>query len=188
MKEFLRNFIPEGDQEETDVALIQKYDNLFSDITTRDNTLCHLTSSVFVVNQDFTKVLAIFHNIYQSWCWVGGHADGDDDLLHVALKETEEETGLSRDKIKVLSSAPISVEILTVNAHYKRGKFVSSHLHLNATYLLQTSESNPIRIAEDENSNIAWLGLDELVEKSTEPHMIPIYKKIIARIKQMKKE
>lgn len=184
MKQFLQDFKPTCEQEEIDVDLIKKYDEMFLDITTRDNTLCHLTSSVFIVNEDFTKVLSIFHNIYQSWCWVGGHADGDENLLHVAIKETEEETGLNKEQIKILSNTPISIEILPVTSHVRKGKYVSGHLHLNATYLLQAKESDAIRIAEDENSNIAWLPFEDLVQKSTEPHMIITYKKIIDKIKK----
>ena len=33
----------------------------------------------------------IYHNIYDSWAWVGGHADGDEDLVHVVKKEIEEQ-------------------------------------------------------------------------------------------------
>ena len=57
--------------------------------------MAHMTASSWIVNEDYTKVLMIYHNIYNSWAWTGGHADGDEDLLHVAVKEAREETGLS---------------------------------------------------------------------------------------------
>ncbi|MDV2887536.1 NUDIX domain-containing protein, partial [Alkalihalophilus pseudofirmus] len=72
-----------------------RYIDTFPDILTRKNEFAHFSSSAWTVNKDRTKVLMAFHNIYQSWSWLGGHADGDDHLLRVALRETREETGLT---------------------------------------------------------------------------------------------
>lgn len=184
MEDILCGFKPNNEQEKVDVELTYKYYELFKDIWTRDNTACHLTSSAFIVNQTFDKVLAIYHNIYKSWCWIGGHADGDHDLLNVALKETEEETGLNRDKIKVVSDSPIVFDILPVASHIRRGKYVSCHMHLSVAYLFVANDNDSIRILEEENSNIAWIGLDELVSLSTEPHMINVYQKCIDYVKK----
>lgn len=178
--EMLKHYVPFDEQEEKDVKQILLAEEVFKDILTRDNKFCHLTASAFIVNKEHTKVLCIFHNIYQSWSWVGGHADGDDDMKYVAMKETREETSL-KDFIS-LSDEPISVEILPVKGHIKRGEYVSAHMHLNVTYLLEADESESISILEDENSNIGWLTFDELLQKTTEPHMLPIYEKIIKKI------
>lgn len=184
MMDILCGFKPKNEQEKVDVELTEKYHNLFNDIWTRDNTLCHLTSSAVIVNEDFTKILVIFHNIYKSWSWVGGHADGEHNLLNVALKETQEETGLDANEIKVLENTPISFEILPVASHLRRGKYVSCHTHLSVAYLFQAIEKSKIRILEEENSNIAWLPFDEFLSKSTEPHMIPVYTKIFKYIEE----
>ena len=93
--EMLKKYVPYNEQEQKDVELIFKAEEIFKDILTRKNKFCHLTASAFIVNKQHTKVLCIYHNIYQSWSWVGGHADGDDDMLYVAKKETQEETSLS---------------------------------------------------------------------------------------------
>ena len=93
--EMLKKHIPYNEQEKEDIAIIIKAEEIFGNILTRDNTFCHLTASAFVINKEHTKVLCIYHNIYNSWSWVGGHADGDDDMLFVAQKETREETSLS---------------------------------------------------------------------------------------------
>ena len=150
---------------------------------TRENKLCHLTASAFVVNKEHTKVLCIYHNIYKSWGWVGGHADGDDDMFYVAQKETKEETSLA--KFDVVSEVPISIEILPVKSHVRKGKYVPCHVHFNITYLFEANEDDAIHILEDENSNIGWLRFDELISKSDEPYMIPVYEKIIEKIKQL---
>lgn len=181
--EMLKEYIPYNEQEETDIKNIIHAEEIFGNILTRDNEFCHLTASAFIVNKEHTKVLCIFHNIYQSWSWVGGHADGDDDMLYVASKETREETSLKN--FKMVGNGPISIEILPVKGHVKRGKYVSAHVHLNITYLLEADENEEICILEEENSNIAWLTFDELIERADEPHMLPIYEKIIEKIKKL---
>lgn len=180
--ELLKNYKPYNEQESADKAMIIKAEEIFGNILTRDNEFCHLTSSAFVVNKNHDKVLCSFHKIYNSWTWVGGHADGDDDMLYVAMKEAKEETSIKN--LKVLNNDnPISIEILPVASHYKRGKFVSTHLHLNVTYLLEADENEEIEIKPDENSGVAWLSFDDLLNKSTEDFMRVVYKKIIERIK-----
>lgn len=181
--EMLKNYVPYNEQEKEDIKMIIEAEETFGDILTRDNKFCHLTSSAFVINKQHTKVLCIYHNIYKSWSWVGGHADGDDDMLYVARKETGEETSLKNfDNVK---ETPISVEVLPVKSHVRKGKYVPAHLHLNVTYLFEADENENVHILEDENSNIGWLEFDELIEKSDEPYMIPVYQKIIEKIKQL---
>ena len=181
--EMLKNYVPYNEQEKEDIKMIIEAEEIFGDILTRDNKFCHLTSSAFVINKQHTKVLCIYHNIYKSWSWVGGHADGDDDMLYVARKETGEETSLKNfDNVK---ETPISVEALPVKSHVRKGKYVPAHLHLNVTYLFEADENENVHILEDENSNIGWLEFDELIEKSDEPYMIPVYQKIIEKIKQL---
>ena len=181
--EMLKSYNPYNEQEKEDISLIIKAEEIFGDILTRENKFCHLTSSAFIINKNHTKVLCIFHNIYKSWSWVGGHADGDDDMLYVAQKETKEETSL--ENFDVVSIKPISVEILPVKSHYKKGKYVPAHQHLNVTYLFEADENSFVEILEEENSNIGWLTFQELLEKSDEPYMITVYEKIIEKIKQM---
>lgn len=66
-----------NEQEKKDKELTIKYSKMFDDILTRDNEIIHITSSAFVVNKTKDKVLMVHHNIYNSWSWTGGHADGD---------------------------------------------------------------------------------------------------------------
>ena len=181
--EMLRKYVPYNEQEKLDIDQIVNAERIFGDILTRKNQFCHLTASAFIINQFHTKVLCIFHNIYNSWGWVGGHADGDDDLLCVAQKETKEETSLQ--KFKVLQKLPFSVELLPVKSHVRKGKYVPAHTHLNVTFLFEADEKEDVRILEDENSNIGWLTFEELLHKTSEEHMKPVYEKIIKKIKNL---
>lgn len=91
MKELIENYKPINIQEEKDKEVILKYLSYFDNLLTRDNNFAHFTSSAFIVNQDYTKVLMAYHNIYKSYAWLGGHMDGVKDPLKVAIKEAEGE-------------------------------------------------------------------------------------------------
>ena len=76
-----------------------------------------------------------------------------------------------------------SVEILTVDGHEKRGQYVSSHLHLNVTFLLEADPGAPVRCKPDENSRVGWFGLEEAVAASTEPwFQARVYSKLNAKL------
>ena len=167
LKEQIRVYRPVNEQEERDRELILHCLETEKDIFTRKNHLAHMTASAWIVNEPRTKVLMAYHNIYHSWSWLGGHADGETDLLKVALKEAQEESGIRH--VKPVSEEIYSLEVLTVDGHVKKGAYVSSHLHLNVTYLLQAEETDTLHIKEDENSNVAWFPLEEAVAASTEP-------------------
>lgn len=181
--DFINAYTPKCEQEERDIRLINLAEKFHGEILTRDNVLGHLTSSVFVVNKERTKLLCVYHNIYKSWSWIGGHADGDDDLLYVAEKELKEETSLS--EFKFVSNEPLTIDVLTVFGHTRKGEYVSAHLHYNVTFLVEADENSYTHIQEDENSGVAWLEFDAFLEACTEPHMLPVYKKCIERCKTL---
>lgn len=168
---------PKTMQEETDkkniLSLLEKFP---ADILSRENTTVHMTSSAFIVNETKDKVLFVFHKIYQSWSWPGGHSDGETDLLATALREAKEETGLQN--ILPLQQSMFSLDLLPVAAHIKKGKFVSSHLHIAPAYLLTADEQAPLQICAEENSGVQWLPLRELEKYCSEVHMLPVYDKI----------
>ena len=179
--EEIEKFVPWNEQEKRDKEEFLLRLRSGEELYTRQNASAHITASAWVVNRDRTKVLMAYHNLYDSWAWLGGHADGEEDLLYVAKKEVQEESGLP--EIKAVSSDIYSLEILTVDGHEKKGKYVSSHLHLNVTYLLEADESLPVRCKPDENSRVAWFSLEDAVESSNEPWFRErIYKKLNAKL------
>lgn len=181
LRNAINKYTPYNEQEEKDKKVMLKYFDAFDDVMERKNEFAHFSASAWIVNKEQSKVLMAFHNIYQSWSWIGGHADGDSDLLHVALKETEEETGLK--EIRPLSDEIFSIEILSVDGHVKKENHVATHVHLNVTYLIAADENEMTKINPDENSGIRWMGLDEAIEACTEPYMKIIYKKLNEKLK-----
>lgn len=175
--EQLQAFTPFNEQEASDRRLMLQYAGLFSDLLTRDNEMAHLTASCWIVNPDKTKVLLAYHNIYDSWAWLGGHADGEEDLLRVALREANEESGIVG--ARPLRNDIFSLEILGVDGHVKRGRYVATHLHLNCTYLLEADDRLPIRVKADENSAVRWIPFADVEAEVREPEMRVVYRKLM---------
>ena len=183
LKASLQKFTPYNEQEEVERRIMLNYINDFDDVLTRQNEYGHFTSSAFVLNKERTKILMIYHKIYNSWAWVGGHSDGDSDLLYVAMKEAKEETEIKN--VVPISKDIYSLELINVNGHEKRGKYVGSHVHFNITYLLEADESEEIHIKEDENSGVKWVPIDEVLNITSEIWVRDrVYAKIIEKMKK----
>lgn len=182
LREQIQAFCPYNEQEVMDQSFMLEFMDKNEDYLTRENRVAHFTASNWIVNHDRTKVLMIYHNIYHSWAWTGGHADGDEDLMRVALKEAEEESSIKG--LKALQNGIFSLEVLTVNGHVKHGKYVSSHLHLNCTFLFEADEEAMLKIKEDENSGVQWIPIEDLEGIVEEAHMLPIYRKLNEKLRQ----
>ena len=180
--EQIKNYRPWNEQERHDQAVILAFLEKNPDAFYRTNLLAHMTASAWVVNPQRSKVLMVYHRLYDSWSWAGGHADGEEDLLAVALREVREETGVQR--LRPVTEEIYSLEVLTVDGHEKHGRYVPSHLHLNVTYLLEAEEDQPLRVCEAENSGVAWFSLADALSASTEPWFVErIYKKLNEKLK-----
>lgn len=180
--EDIARYEPFNEQEARDKAVILRFLEQHEDAFRRENLIAHMTASAWVVNPKRDRVLMVYHKIYDSWSWTGGHADGETDLLAVALREVTEETGVTH--VRPVSGEIFSLETLTVDGHEKRGQYIPSHLHLNVTYLLEADDAEPLRICEDENKGVAWFSLDGALAASTEPWFVKrIYTKLNEKLK-----
>ena len=114
----LAAFKPLCEQEETDRALmLAEARRMPVKILTRESALLHMTASAMVVNPARTHVMMAYHNIYGTWAWTGGHADGENDLLAVARREAQEETRI--EHLSPIQTGAISLEILDVPPPYQ---------------------------------------------------------------------
>ena len=182
LMEQLSAYIPYNEQEARDRALLLDCLRREPEVLTRKNPLAHFTASAWVVSPAHTRVLMAYHNIYRSWSWLGGHADGESDLLAVALREVREESGIR--SARPVSRDIFSVEALTVDGHEKRGAYVSSHLHLNVTYLLEADEEEALSIKPDENSGVRWFTLEESETVPSEPWFCArVYRKLNEKLR-----
>lgn len=179
----LTEYEPLNEQETVDKQVVLQSLETFADLLTRQNQLAHFTCSGFIMNPARTHVLMIHHNIYNAWGWTGGHADGDAHFLAVAKREIVEETGVTA--VKTLSEKMISLDVLPVHGHMKKGKYVTPHLHFNVTYAFEVADDAVLTVNEEENSGVAWIAVEDIAVMCNEPHMIPIYDKLVARVKQL---
>lgn len=180
--DLIKTYKPYNEQEKKDKEIILHCINTFDDVLTRNNEIMHITSSTFILNKAKDKTLMIHHNIYNSWSWTGGHADGEENLLAVAIKEAREETGVKN--VRPIISDVFSLDILPVLGHVKNGKYVSAHLHLSVAYLVEVDEDELLIVKSDENSDIKWIPIEKVNEYSNEPHMQKLYDKLILKIKE----
>ena len=174
----IEKYIPVNEQEENDKKIMIDYMQKNSDYLTRENEVAHFTTSIWTVNKERTKTLMVYHNIYDSWSWIGGHADGEEDLASVALRELKEETGV--ESATLVCKEIFSLEILTVDGHMKKGKYVPSHLHFNVTFLAEADEEQELVVNENENKGVKWFSFEDAIKASSEPWMVErVYKKLI---------
>lgn len=176
----IKDYSPLNPQEVCDRRLMLEFMIRNPNHLERQNQTGHFSASVWTVNRERTKTLMVYHNIYDSWSWIGGHADGMEDLRSVALRELQEETGV---KNAVLVNPDIfSLEILTVNGHMRKGIYVPSHLHMNVTYLAEADEKEELTVNESENQAVKWWSFEDALKVTTEPWFAEwIYRKLIER-------
>lgn len=182
----LQNYKAWNKQEYKDVELIINYLSHEDNLYTRDNVHYHFTASPWIINKDNTKVLMVHHNIYNSWGWCGGHADGDKNLLHVAIKEGKEETGI--ETLIPYNEDILSVDILPVPFHYKHGKPIEVHQHINITYLCVGDEKDDLMHRPEENSGVMWIEKDHINDYVQEEIMKPVYDKLKKKTDMMYKK
>ena len=176
-------------QPKTQADIIQKQNILsFLSLTgeealLRSSAIAHMTATALVFNENRDKILMIHHNIFNTWACVGGHADGNPDLLQLAFQELAEETGI--EAAYAITDEIQSLDILTVQAHMKNGLPVPNHLHLNATFALEASDKTPYRIKADENSAVRWIPIVAMGNYCKEDEFVAIYKKIINHVRTL---
>ena len=180
----IRDFEPRNPQEAADrLLMLERLEN-DPQVFERSAPM-HFTASAWVVDPKGTQTVLVYHNNFDSWSWVGGHADGEQDLAAVAKRELAEETGITASWLVNVGMGRIfSLEAVPVAGHMRRGEWVSSHAHLNVTYLFIANPDDPMRPKLDENSGVRWAALDEVILLSTEPWICEhCYAKLIERTK-----
>ncbi len=180
----IETYQPVNEQETVDKQAIISFIKQHDDALERHNKIAHLTSSALVVNETFDKVLFAHHNIYDAWGWVGGHTDGDPNLLKVAIKEAKEETGI--EVVRAYDGKIFALDTIFVENHIKHGAFVPDHLHLNVTYLLIADDNQPLAVKPDENSAVRWFDIDTVLKHVNEPRMMPVYQKLFTKLQSLK--
>lgn len=153
------------------------------DLVTRANTKHHLCASAWIVNKDRDKILLAYHKIFQSYSWLGGHCDGEWDCLKIALKETQEESGLSR--VTTILEDIFAIDVLPVPVHTKNGVVIDEHRHLNLTYLLEADDKDLLTVNVAENEDVRWFDINDYERFIKEKLMIRVYRKLNRKLREI---
>jgi len=181
LREMIEKYVPFNEQEERDKEVILEAINTFKDVLTRNNKFMHFSSSSIILNKERTKTLVVYHKIYNSWVYPGGHADGESNLLAVAKREVWEETGL---KLEPVSNDIFGIQACPVKGHVKNGKYISAHTHYDVVYLFEADENEKLSFREDESKGIKWIPLEETTSEEMADFSRPIFEKVIKKLEK----
>lgn len=130
----------------------------------------HLTGSAWIVSPDRTRTLLTHHRKLDKWLQLGGHADGDPDLLAVAMKEAREESGLTR--LKAVSAAPFDVDRHLIPER----KGVPEHFHYDLRFMIEADPAEPLVISH-ESKDLAWVEVTRVTSLNPEESMARMVRK-----------
>jgi 8-oxo-dGTP pyrophosphatase MutT (NUDIX family) len=133
----------------------------------------HLTGSAWIVSADRTRTLLTHHGKLGKWLQLGGHADGDPDLLAVALREAREESGLSR-------LALVDTRLFDVDRHWIGGRGPEpGHWHHDLRFLIEADPAEPLQISP-ESKALAWVDIADVAGLNPEESMSRMVRKTLA--------
>lgn len=148
--EKLQSYRTDDEIEESDRIKIIKFIQKYGDCFERSQPLGHITGSCWLENYDGTKFLLTKHKKLKIWLQLGGHADGDNDIIRVSMKEACEESGLENIELVLTDIFDLGVHLIP---QYKN---VPPHYHYDIRFLLRASNSNENIIISDESTDLGW--------------------------------
>lgn len=130
----------------------------------------HITGSAWIVNPNRDRFLLTFHSKLNLWLQLGGHADGNPDILAVAGREAQEESGLSN--IRCLSPEIFDLDIHRIPEH----KGVAEHYHYDVRFLFEADDAQELVIS-DESHDLRWMRGDEIRQLTQEESILRMLRK-----------
>lgn len=134
-------------------------------------TIGHVTGSAWIIDDAQTSVLLMHHRKLNKWFQPGGHADGDSDILRVAMKEAQEETGL--ETVSILSSSIFDVDVHLIPANAKE----AAHYHYDIRFLFSANSLQPLTI-NSESKDLVWVPLSEVERYNNSNSLLRMVRKM----------
>ena len=132
------------------ITFVEEHEEIFY----RELWPAHVTGSAWVVSPDRSRVLMMHHRKHDQWFQPGGHADGDADILRVALRETAEETGMEPSQVRLLSTEVFDVDIHAIPVIGGEPR----HEHIDIRFLVEIDDSLEVP-GNDESHDVIWVDL-----------------------------
>lgn len=136
----------------------------------REHQPAHLTGSAWVVNRSGTHVLLTHHRKLDRWLQLGGHADGDRDILGVAVREVAEESGLT--DVESVWEDIFDLDIHLIPAR----KSEPEHFHFDVRFALRVTGREDYVVSAESN-DLAWVEIVDLASYTTEESMLRMGRK-----------
>jgi len=151
-------------------AFVQQHADCFD----RRLSCGHITGSAWLLDRKAERVLLTFHRKLGMWLQLGGHADGNPNVLEVALREAREESGIAC--IAAVTGGIFDVDVHSIPARGTEPR----HEHYDVRFLLQTVDSDRF-IVSDESVALKWVSPDELVTLNVDESVRRMCRKWVAR-------
>lgn len=136
------------------ISYVESHEEIFY----RELWPAHVTGSAWVVNPTRDRILMLHHVKHNEWFQPGGHADGDNDVLRVALRETSEETGLDQEHVRLLDAAVFDVDIHTIPALPEAPR----HEHIDIRFLVEIDDKLTLP-GSDESHDVIWVDFHQVL-------------------------
>ena len=141
------------------------------DCFSKDNTKGHFTGSAWITSPDKEKILLNHHKKLDKWIQFGGHADDEENLLDVAIREMKEETGIEEYSLA-------TTDIFDVDIHYiPKNKSSYGHYHFDVRYLIEVDPEDTKIIISSESIDIIWVPIENVVDYNSEESINRMVKK-----------
>lgn len=168
--QIIQNYIPLYEEEiaykEKTLQFIKENKECFE----RSLEIGHITASSWLLDSTGKKALLMHHAKLDIWCQLGGHCDGDSDILAVAIKETQEESG-------IFNILPLSQEIFDIDIHLIPSKGnIKEHFHYDIRFLLQVQGEEDI-ISNHESKELRWISTNKSELPTKEKSIIRLFDK-----------
>jgi 8-oxo-dGTP pyrophosphatase MutT (NUDIX family) len=133
----------------------------------RSNLIAHVVADAWIVNPARTHVLMVEHKLNKCWMAPGGHCDGDPDVMAGALREAQEEAGLT-DLKPLLNGNIFTLNSGHVPLRTRNGVVEPDHIHFDVCFAFEAQDNAALAIS-DESTGLQWIALSEIENYNTFP-------------------
>lgn len=156
----------EADMTRATLEFVETHEDCFL----RSQLSGHLTGSAWIVDATRTRTLLTHHRKLDKWLQLGGHADGDPNLLSVALREAQEEGGITNLK-------PVNTALFDVDRHRIPARGAEpGHWHYDLRFMIEADPAEPL-VVTHESKDLAWVPVAEVTALNPEESMARMVRK-----------
>lgn len=169
----LQEYQPTDQREIAFKKRMLEFINAHEDCFERSLAIGHITASAWLVNKDNSKALLLHHTKLDRWFQLGGHCDGDSDVLAVSVKEAQEESGITHIK-------PVNGKIFDIDIHrIPANSCEAEHDHYDVRFLLRVTSDEDV-VQNRESKELRWIGKNVHDLPTQEESVVRMFRKWIS--------